>query len=232
MVSWEPWQGLDPIVTGELDDYIRRYAADVAAYGAPLLIRFGHEMNLAGIAWHDRPATYRAAWERIRAAFGEAGAGNASFVWSPYVHGGDAAPFEAYYPGDRQVEWLGLDGYNWGRRRRWSRWPSFDAIFAGSHAGLRELAPDRPIMLAELGCTERGGDKAKWMDDALLDAIPDRFPGVRAVVWFNQCRPDHADWRVDSSSAALAAWRRAAADTRYALTGTELLELSGPRLTP
>lgn len=226
MISWEPWQGLGPIVAGELDDYIQRYAADVAALGGPLFLRFAHEMNLRGTAWHDQPAAYRAAWERIRAIFVEAGADNASFVWSPYVYGGDASAFEPYYPGHGQVEWLALDGYNWGRRRRWSRWPTFDAIFADSHASLRTLAPAKPIMLAELGCTERGGDKAQWMRDALLEAIPGRYPGIRSVVWFNQHRRDHADWRVDSSPAALMAWHQAAADPRYSMTGRELVDLA------
>lgn len=225
MLSWEPWQGLGPIVSGELDDYIRRFASDVAAHAEPVLLRFAHEMNLRGIHWHDQPGIYRAAWERVRAAFGEAGAGNARFVWSPYVADSNAVAFEPYYPGDAQVDWLALDGYNWGRRRRWSRWPSFETIFAGSLASLTRLAPDKPIMLAEIGCTERGGDKARWMRDALLEAIPGRYPAIRAVVWFNKDRPDHADWRIDSSPATLAAWRQTAADPRYSLTGSELLDL-------
>ena len=125
-------------------------------------------------------------------------------------------PFEPYYPGDDQVEWLALDGYNWGRRRRWRALAQIrrDLLRAASRRW-HSSAPDKPMMLAEIGCTERGGDKAAWMREALLDAIPDRYPAVQAVVWFNQHRRDHADWRVDSSSTALDAWRQAAADPRY-----------------
>jgi hypothetical protein len=47
------------------------------------------------------------------------------------------------------------------------------------------------------------------------------------VVWFNQFPQQHADWRIDSSSAALAAWREAVADERYSLTGRELLTGAG-----
>ena len=225
MITWEPWPGqLRPIVDGERDADIRRYAAASAAFGAPLLLRFAHEMNLRGIPWSGSPELYRAAHVRIHALFGEAGAGNVRFVWSPYVLGRNATQFVAYYPGDELVDWIALDGYNWGRRRWRNRWATFDATFAASYRAIVDLAPNKPLMLAEVGCAARGGDKAAWMRDALLEAIPNRYPAIRAVVWFNQNRLDHADWRVDSSPAALQVWRQAVADPRYSLTGRELLQ--------
>jgi hypothetical protein len=226
MMSWEPWPGpLGPIVAGERDAYIRRYAAAVADCGAPLLLRFGHEMNLHGIAWSGTPDLYRAAWDRIHGLFAESGAANVQFVWSPYVTGRNASSFVPYYPGDQTVDWVALDGYNWGRRRWLDRWQSFDSVFASSYRVMTELAPNKPVVIAEIGCAERGGDKAAWIRDAFLRSIPERYPQLRAVAWFNQFPPQHADWRIDSSPAVLAAWREVAADPRYALTGEELLAL-------
>ena len=125
--------------------------------------------------------------------------------------------------------WLALDGYNWGRRRWWHRWRSFDAIFGASYARLRRLAPDKPIILPEIGCAETGGNKAAWMRQTMQKAIPERYPAVQAVVWFDHHRPDHPDWRIDSSPAALAAWREIVADPLSALTSAELLDrLSRP----
>jgi beta-mannanase len=158
----------------------------------------------------------------VRSIFERQAADNVGWVWSPYVRDRNTDPFEPYYPGHDVVDWVALDGYNWGRRRWWDRWPSFDAIFASSYATLQTLAPDRPIMVAEIGASERGGDKAAWMRDALLQAVPERYPAISAVVWFNQNKPDHADWRVDSSAAALRAWREVVADPRYAMPGDEL----------
>jgi beta-mannanase len=224
MISWEPWQGLERIASGELDGYIRTYALAAAAIERPLLLRFAHEMNLPGIPWYGAPDLYISAWKHVRGLFREAGAANAQFVWSPYVVDRNAAPLAPYFPGSDEVDWLALDGYNWGRRRWWNRWPSFDAIFGASYAALTRLAAGKPVMLAEIGCSERGGDKAAWMEDALLHAIPDRFPSISAVVWFNQHRLDHADWRIDSAPQTLEVWRRAAADARYSLSGVELLE--------
>ncbi|HET7582598.1 MAG TPA: hypothetical protein VFL75_07575 [Candidatus Limnocylindria bacterium] len=228
MVSWEPWQGLQPIIDGAWDAQLTAYARAVADYGQPLFVRFAHEMNLPQIPWFGSPATFRSAWEHVRSAFDGAGATNVRWVWSPYVNGRGVADLRAYFPGPHLVDWPALDGYNWGRRRPWQRWPSFDHVFGASLAAISELMPAAPVMLAEVGCAERGGDKAAWMREALLHAIPGRHPEIRAVVWFDHHRPEHADWRIDSSPSSLTAWREAAADPRYQLSGPALADLAAP----
>ena len=146
------------------------------------------------------------------------------WLWCPYVHDRNTRNFEAYYPGDDLVDVVGLDGYNWGRQRWWHRWRSFDAVFGASHAALRRLAPGKPIILAELGCAETGGDKAAWMRETLLRVVPERYADIDAIVWFDHHRADHPNWRIDSSPAALAAWREIAADPAYRLSGAELVD--------
>ena len=224
LLSWEPKEGLDPILRGERDVEISRYAHAIGVLGHPVLLRFGHEMNLPGMGWFGAAERFVAAWRRVRAAFDEAGAHNVTWVWCPYVHDRGMRRFEPYYPGHDVVDVLALDGYNWGRRRWWHRWRSFDAIFGPSYAALRRLAPGKPMLLAELGCAETGGDKSGWMRQALLHAIPERYPAIDAVIWFDHHRPDHADWRIDSSPAALAAWQEIVADHRYQLRGAELVD--------
>ena len=68
-------------------------------------------------------------------------------------------------------------------------------------------------MIAETASTELGGDKAKWITQGLLTDVPSRFPRVRAVVWFQENK--ETDWRVNSSSSALAAYRKAASSSTY-----------------
>lgn len=228
LLSWVPYEGPGPILSGERDAHIRSYAQAIGALDFPVLLRFGHEMNLRGTSSFGEPEPFIAAWRRVRNLFDEVGSANATWIWCPYVLDRNTRSFEPYYPGHDVVDVVGLDGYNWGRQRWWHRWwrgwRSFDDVFGASYAALRRLAPDKPIILAELGCAEPGGDKAAWMRDALLRAVPQRFPGIEAVVWFDHHRPDHPDWRTDSSPAALAAWREIAADPRYQLTGAELLD--------
>jgi beta-mannanase len=222
MISWQPGPSLRAIADGAWDAFVRAAAATLADDGRPLLLRFAHEMNLPGIPWFGPPDEFRAAWLHVRRLFDEAGADNVRWVWSPYIDEPGDMSLDAWFPGREAVDWLALDGYNWGRRRWRNRWASFDRIFAPSLATLDRLAPGLPVMLAEIGCAQRGGDKAGWLRDAFLHAIP-RYPEIRAVVWFHEDRPEHADWRVDSSPSALQAWREIVTDPRYAVTGSELL---------
>jgi mannan endo-1,4-beta-mannosidase len=224
MLSWVPKYGLEPILRGDQDAHLRTYAQAIGSLDYPILLRFGHEMNLPGTGWFGPPELFIAAWRRVRTAFEEAGTHKVIWVWCPYVHDRGMRRFEPYYPGDDVVDVVALDGYNWGRRRWWHRWRGFDAIFSASYAALHRLAPERPMILAEVGCAETGGDKAAWMRQALLRALPERYPAIEAVVWFDHDRPDHADWRIDSSPAALAAWKEIAVDPRYQRPGAALVD--------
>ncbi|HET7520947.1 MAG TPA: hypothetical protein VFK61_05325 [Candidatus Limnocylindria bacterium] len=224
MVSWEPGPVLDAVVRGEWDAWVTAAAGSVAADGRPILLRFAHEMNLSQIPWFGPPEPFLTAWQRVHERFLAAGATNLRWVWSPYVDGPNATPLEAYLPPLDTVDWIGLDGYNWGRQGWRNLWAGFDELFVDSLAAVRSLAPQLPVMLAEIGCAARGGDKAAWMRDALLRAIP-AHDMVRAVVWFHENKREHADWRVDSSASALEAWREAAADPRYSMRPEELLRI-------
>lgn len=225
MVSWEPGPVLEGVIGGEWDAWITAAAELVAVDRRPLLLRFAHEMNLSGIPWFGPPAPFLAAWQRVHARFTAAGAGNVRWVWSPYVNGPNATDLRAYLPPLDTVDWIGLDGYNWGLQGWRNLWAGFDELFAGTLAALAELAPQLPVVLAEIGCAARGGDKPAWMRDALLRGVPS-YGQIRAVVWFHEYKPEHADWRVDSSASALEAWREAAADPRYALSSHELLQIA------
>ena len=217
MISWQPPAGdLAAVARGERDAYIRAYAAAVAAWAGRLLLRPAHEMNGEWIPWRSDPGSFRDAWHRLRAIFAEEGATNAAWVWSPHVIDRRAADFAPFFPGADVVDWLALDGYNWGRSHRSSRWRSFDAIFADSYRRITALGPAKPVMLAEIGCAEEGGDKAAWIRGALLDAVPARYAAVRAVVWFHDAPAGHADWRIDSSPAAQQAWREVVRSPAYA----------------
>jgi endoglucanase len=95
---------------------------------------------------------------------------------------------------------VGLDGYNFG-----SPWQSPAEVFGASYRTITGFT-DKPFMIAEWGCAERGGDKAAWIDQFFRD-LPSIFPEVDAVVLFSQV--DEDDFRVNSSPAALDAYRRA-----------------------
>ncbi len=215
MVTWSPWGGKprDPayslarINAGAFDPYIRAAAREAASYRKPLFLRFAHEMNGTWYPWGrgingNTPDAYRAAWRHVVSIFRRQRAHNVCWIWAPNVSD-FAAPFESSYPGDRWVDWVGLDGYNFGTRKA-SGWRSLGQVFGASYRQITRLTR-KPLMLAEVGSAEQGGSKATWLLDGLLGTVPDRFPRARAVVWFD--RNKEADWRLGSSLTSLSATR-------------------------
>jgi hypothetical protein len=77
------------------------------------------------------------------------------------------------------------------------------------------------MIVAETGSSQSGGDKAAWVSSALREEIP-RFSRIRAVVWFSDPVGD-VDFRINSSSASLQAFRSGIASRRYGLTRSALL---------
>lgn len=224
MITWEPWDpaagvnqpayGLDIIARGDFDAYINSWAFRLAAYGGPIYLRFAHEMNATWYPWcgsvnGNTPDDYIAAWRHVHDRFVAAGAANVRWVWSPDVVQDAPLPLQALYPGDAYVDWLALDGYNFGTSQSWSSWRSFADLFGRSYAELLMLSK-KPVMIAEMASSEVGGDKAAWIDDAFRQQLPAHFPAIRAVIWFNEATS--ADWPVDTSLAAQQAFRAAAAD--------------------
>lgn len=226
MVSWEPWDSdgqatkLSAIARGRYDGYVRRSAREARAWGRPVMLRFAHEMNGDWDAW-GRGATgggsraFVAAWRHLVTIFREEGASNVLWVWCPNANTG-RLPFMQFYPGGKWVDWVGLDGFNWGGSIGWR---SFSEIFAGSYEELAART-SKPILIAETGSGEEDGDKAEWVRSALLRELPN-FELVRAVVWFNSV--DRSDFRVASSPSALAAFREGIAQPQYGGGRTELL---------
>jgi len=222
MIVWEPWDPasgvdqpgyrLDVIARGDFDAYINSWAYQLAAYGGRVYLRFAHEMNAPWYPWsvtsngnttHD----YVAAWRHIRSLFHAAGASNVRWVWSPDAGSHGAPPLAHFYPGDDHVDWVALDGYNWGDALPGATWRSFPEIFGEAYHALVGLT-SKPVMIAEAASVEQGGDKAAWITRS-LERLTSDFPAVRAICWFNEIKDD-LDWAVDSSPTALAAFAAAA----------------------
>jgi beta-mannanase len=221
LISWEPWDALDgraeqpayelaEIAGGRHDALVDHWAAQVAAHRRPVMLRFAAEMNGDWLPWStgvngNHPGAYVAAWRRVRARFRRAGAANALWVWNPIAAYDGATALWELVPGERDVDWLAADGYNWGTARA-SGWQTYDDLFAATLAELRELAPIRPVMIAETGCAP-DPRKAAWVADAFASA---QAGGVDALVWFEFAK--ETDWGLthdsDVAAAAGAAVRR------------------------
>jgi Glycosyl hydrolase family 26 len=235
MVTVEPYgMSLRAIADGAYDSHIHAEASVAKSFNGELLVRFAHEMNGNWYPWasgHGSTAQdYVDAWRHYVSVFREDGAANVRFVWAPNIDGG-SFPFSSYFPGDSWVDYVALDGYNWGG----SKWLSFTDTFASSYDTLTRLS-GKPVMISETGSSEVGGDKAAWTRDAFFRAIPQRFPRVVAVTWFNRdfSAAGEQDWRIDSSSASLAAYREIVSNVLYGGTdpAPDLTEPTEPAVEP
>jgi beta-mannanase len=218
LISWEPWDSerggtdqpdyaLATIAGGAHDALIDRWARAVKAFGHPVMLRFAAEMNGDWLPWStgvngNRPGDYVAAWAHVRDRFARVGARNAIWVWNPIIPSGATVPLTGVFPGADAVDWVAVDGYNWGATRSWG-WQSYTDIFTPAVAELRSLAPGRPVMIAETGSAP-DARKPAWIADTLRRARTDR---VDAVVWFEFRK--ETDWRLAANPASASAARAA-----------------------
>jgi beta-mannanase len=220
MVTWElyksgwsgPTMALQAIVKGRYDDAFRRASGLAKSFPGEVIIRPGQEMNGNWYGWSGHPVAFKKAWRHIVRLFRREGADNVKWAWTPNIDLGNY-PFAEYFPGDAWVDYVGLDGYNWGLEGPGTdEWRSFYGVFAASYDQITELS-SRPVIIAETSSSEDGGSKARWIRKGFLRTIPNDFPRIAAVVWFNYNKEE--DWRVNSSKASLEAFRQVVASTLY-----------------
>ena len=228
LVTWEPWlytngvnqpaYSLQNIINGAFDSYLTQWARDSKAWGYPYFLRFAHEMNGNWYSWSEQangnhPGDYARAWRHIHDLFATNGVTNVTWVWSPNISYSGSLPLAELYPGNAYVDWIGIDGYNWGSLTG-HHWQTFAEVFQPTYQQVLALATGKPLMIAETACTEVGGNKAAWISDALIRQLPRFFPEIKAVIWFNENK--ETDWRIESSPAAQAAFASAIASNTYA----------------
>lgn len=220
---------LQDIVNGnpEVIGPFEEWASDVATeYEYPFFFRWDWEMNGSWSQWgeeaKENPELFVKAWHRLYDIAQNAGATNITWVWCPNTSFEGSTSLKALYPGDTYVDWLCMDGYNRGTNPIHSEeWTTFHERFSQTYQELLSLAPWKPIMIGETASTESGGSKAEWISQALETEIPNNFPNVRALVWFNWYIEDEEakkrwDWPIESSTSAKAAFASAIASSYYA----------------
>ena len=214
----EPDFQLSDVLEGHHDSYIRSFAEEARDWGHPFFLRFNWEMNGTWFPWSEgvngnRPGEFVAAWRHVHDIFEQVGASNATWVWCPNIDPSrDFQDLSSLYPGDEYVDWTGLDGYNWGAGK--AAWASFDSLYRSTYDEITgTIAPSKPLLIGEMGSSERGGSKAEWITDA-LESIPTSYPKIRAMLWFDTF-DDGMDWPIETSASAAGAFASAIQDPAY-----------------
>ena len=238
LLTWEPWRlpsaaahpedqpafALSTILAGRHDTYIRDFAVALRDLHRTVHLRPLHEMNGCWYPWcgtvnGNRPDEVVRAWRHLREIFRAAGARDVRWVWSPYAH--SYPPIEpnriaGYFPGDDEVDRVAIDAYNWGATRAGKRWELPTDLLGEPCREVARLSA-RPLMIAEVGCAEAGGDKAAWID-ALAAALRADLARVDTLIWFDVDK--ECDWRIESTARAAAAFHRLAAGLSVRVTPT------------
>lgn len=209
-----------------VDEYIDEFAAGACRSAAlthqPVLIRMFHEMNGNWFAWsvgYERDGkpvnsdeSYIAAWRKVHDVFQQRCGDDVLFIWAVnHFNVGQGTSFMGTYPGDEYVDLVGIDGYNWGTKAAWG-WQDFYAIFQDGLCTL-ERETTKPILIAEVGSSEAGGDKPRWIRDLMANIeARERLAGF---VWLNHQKYEvqidgTMDWHVKSSPEALTAFSEGA----------------------
>lgn len=221
LLTWEPWDArsvthdqpafrLRRIADGAYDAYIADWAQRLWRLDRTVYLRPMHEFNGSWYPWSgaangNTPRDFRAAWRHMRRVFSRHGATRVKWVWSVNALDVPAGNrMEDYYPGDRLVDVLALDGYNWGTSEPGhGGWRTFSEIAVPAYRRLAKIGP-QPIWVTETASDHRGGSKPEWIRDMFRTAR--ELERLRAIVWFDEDK--ERDWRLDSSRDVARAFRR------------------------
>lgn len=197
---WEPFNSsVQQIADGGSDAYITTFARAVHAFGKPIALSFGHEMNGNWYPWGTTgttPATFAAAWRHIHHLFAQAGATNVIWVWNPnIINPMPDVQLEPFWPGSSYVDWVGLTGYFAVTGPH-----TFDGVYGSTMTEIRRFT-SKPFFIAETA-VETGSSELSSIS-SLIGSVK-MNSDVLGFVWFNYDK-NKVDWTLGDRPKARAA---------------------------
>jgi hypothetical protein len=214
---------LQEIIDGRFDEQLLNWGEAVRDFGEPVLVAFGGECNGHWNSWSgarngggikdgfgnpqlaDGPERFVAAYRRIVLLVRD-GAGAKNITWLFHVNQNDNSTestsneewnkFEAYYPGHKYIDWLGVSIYGAITPDQKEQdiadfKPQLDAVYPR----FLKLAADKPLIVAEMGSTtgdpnasaSPGVSPEVWTEDALASIFAaNNWKNLIGFVWWNE----------------------------------------------
>jgi glycosyl hydrolase family 26 len=199
------------IAIGDYNSYLNTWANELKAFLAGpdgvfgtsddrrVYIRFAHEMNGTWYPWSanrygQTPTQYIAMWRHVHSILESKGLTASHVQWVWCVNNGDVGAYKAeqYYPGSGYVDWVGIDGYNWGNVTyggiTFKGWKTPSMMFGAMIGRMRKLAA-KPIAFMETGTspyftynTVSTYEKNLWIPSLYSYA---QSMGVKMVIYYN-----------------------------------------------
>jgi beta-mannanase len=168
---------LTDIKNGVYDAYLKQLAAEIKAFGHPVMVTFDHEMNGYWYAWGTRyvtPVEWILAYQHVVTVMRSVAPG-IQWLWAPNVGSAyGTVSLDKYWPGSQFVDAVGLDGYPQ------SSADTYASVFAPSIAQIRQLT-DKPLFIAETGVLP--GPEAAYQVTNIIDGA--RQDNLSGVIWFD-----------------------------------------------
>jgi mannan endo-1,4-beta-mannosidase len=220
LISWLPDKGTDStkapgyrlsaIAAGKFDPELRALGKQIATLRHGAIVRPMPDANTPWYAWSgtangNRPGDYVRAWKHVRTVLKKAAGAKVKLLWSVYarsVPDNKQNALSAYFPGAKQVDLVGADGYNFGAAQGLT-WTAPADLFAPAYGVIQKLAK-KPFWISETGSTAKGGDEGAWI--GALGQLGKTMPKLSGVVWYD-VKDSTGDFRVPRSGAAAAAFK-------------------------
>lgn len=183
----EPNRGLDEVLD---DEYLHELATILAEVEGPVFLRWASEMNGDWSAYSGDPQKYIQKWRLVHDVM-EKIAPDVIMVWTVFTFPQRNIP--SYYPGDKYVDWVGVNIYN--------------VIYHNDN--IHDVASDedplqlldyiyntysgrKPIQISEYGVTHYTvTDNKYYLDFAvqkltrIYEGIKNRYPRVKSIFYFD-----------------------------------------------
>lgn len=196
----ESWQCGEPDVNvagGYSDLLITTVAQEIKQFGHAVFVRFMWDANMPN-TYLDRQSCwgsqsdnadgtfsatqYVAAWRHVRHIFAENNVTNVVWVWSFNAAGSDPT---AYYPGNTEVDWVGIDAYDTGS-------VDLAATLSSAYASAAQFG--KPVLISETGAVS--SYQATFFNDAASE-LQSQFPDVKGFVYYDGT--NGADWSLGTT---------------------------------
>ena len=201
------------ILRGKFDDYFKRLALDIKAYGAPLMLRLNNEMNTdwtsySGIMNLLDPDIFVMTWRRMYDIFEENGVDNVMWIWNPIAK---SCPYSSwsedlcYFPGVNYTQLLGGTSYEMNNYKDNAEKliTSFARHYGELYNKNKDYFADWGMIIGEFACGSGGNAgesegmalgrnaaaQATWVEGMLNELYSDKpapyAKQIKGLIWFN-----------------------------------------------
>ena len=190
------------IAQGQHDGHIKKYAQGALEFGREnggFFFSTMVDMNGGWFSWGKNP-NFITSWRRIWQIFDDQGANQyATWVWVPYCPEGSpqhADDPELYYPGDKYVDWIGINAFSVAGNTKSDY--MLNVLMRETYRQLFKKHPQKPFMISWFARTN-DFYQSRWLINA-YKSIKTSFPAIKAAMYSDKTSSHSGDHTLNPKS--------------------------------